>query len=969
VTRRGIGWLVAFAALVLLLWSRQRYEPLSYYSSRSYVQRANALIRKEALQYSCRDNRIHLTDKATAAERKWFEESYLEHDVELFNGNRELFGHFFLVQDCRLRELNPYLRTVRLPFAQSLEWRGNIAYSGPGSNATLVSSNGRTIDLMRHVPNSSQREVRTTVGSTGDVAAHAVHLDFPGGSSMPAVEIHTAGNLAVLEQRMKGGTAGEVRLLGNSVTEGRIARLAAGDWLYLSSTEPREASETFLYTAERRFERLSTVRTRNAKRERTYSEDEPLLRWVGGEEGEEMLTFGEALARSVTHALQQLDETRARQLAEKFDIQLSVDRSLQASLDETLRTYAGALVRNAAAGDPFPASVTVMNGKTGEILAAASFPSQSDLEALRGVNEDERRRLAVNHNFKRHPIGSAGKPFFYASAVSRHPFLLDLAVAPHGPDPAPRKDGGVGEREVLQFFTGRDYKLWPHQDAWTDLGLAIERSCNKFTIELATLALAAPRDLRERTLTVPLDQVFTRQPDVVWPRPGQTSGIRIGSQLLDFAPSLGVHMKDDWKPVRPSEETTAVITPGTLDRIDEAQFVEAFAEITGVRKYAGVAAPDVPAGDASAIGRSAMVTMHYDLRPWRQLVERFTANESSETAWKLRAAFQAVSPERVNLAFNQVNQFRTELVSLLLGGSTSQWTNIQLAEALSRLVTKRQVEATMLHAIRERDAKEVVEPEAPAFADLAVTDEARTAVLSGMTRVVLGAQGTARPLAPLVRQLETRFPGYHVALFSKTGSPTVTRPEARPVGEILSALVLRGRLFGESEHLAVSPDGKRVVPYARPGTPGRAAYRSALDQAARAIARAVGVSASTRTLNRIAAYTDRFETNHVQLSFPTRDRVRLSENVSSPIHMVAGQLILNRDHTIFDPTQQTDSSAMYILSVAKWRGNPGVPSPAELAQPDSRVVTAVFYFDVGPGSPVAVEAARLMLPRIVKLLE
>jgi hypothetical protein len=87
------------------------------------------------------------------------------------------------------------------------------------------------------------------------------------------------------------------------------------------------------------------------------------------------------------------------------------------------------------------------------------------------------------------------------------------------------------------------------------------------------------------------------------------------------------------------------------------------------------------------------------------------------------------------------------------------------------------------------------------------------------------------------------------------------------------------------------------------------------------------------------------------------------------MHMVGGQLVLNRNHTIFDPGQQTDSSAVYIMSLAKWRGTPGVPTAAELAQPDSRVVTAVFYFDIGPGSAVAVEAARLMMPRIVKLLE
>ena len=118
----------------------------------------------------------------------------------------------------------------------------------------------------------------------------------------------------------------------------------------------------------------------------------------------------------------------------------------------------------------------------------ASWPGQSDLSSLPGVSEDEQRRLLVNHNFKRHPIGSAGKPFFYAAAATPHPYLLDFSVEPHMP--IERTDGGDGEQEVFQFFIGTDYKLWPHGDSRIDMQSALERSCNKFTVELATIALA-----------------------------------------------------------------------------------------------------------------------------------------------------------------------------------------------------------------------------------------------------------------------------------------------------------------------------------------------------------------------------------------------------------------------------------------------------------------------------------------------
>src|SRR5258706_12534979 len=99
-----------------------------------------------------------------------------------------------------------------------------------------------------------------------------------------------------------------------------------------------------------------------------------------------------------------------------------------------------------------------MSGKSGEVLAAVSFPSGSDLESMRPVAEEERRRLLVNHNFKRHPIGSAGKPFFYASIATRQPFLLDLIINPHQPTEGP--DGPEGQHEILPYYTPNAYTLW-----------------------------------------------------------------------------------------------------------------------------------------------------------------------------------------------------------------------------------------------------------------------------------------------------------------------------------------------------------------------------------------------------------------------------------------------------------------------------------------------------------------------------
>jgi cell division protein FtsI/penicillin-binding protein 2 len=965
-------FIAAVAVIVIgTLWSRQWHEPLTYYSSRSYVDRANEMIRRGALKYDCRTEQIALVPgQATEAEKKWFEASYLKNDVDLYNRNRELFGHFFVVDDCSLREINPFLRTIRLPFASTLQWLGNIEYSGPRSDSTLFSANGRTILLNRWSPKLPYREVTTQVGATDDISANSVHFDFAGGGQTPGVEVHGVFDKAVLEQRVKASQSAQIRLLGNAVPEGRIARIQSGDWLHLESEDPSPRSETFLFTGEQVFDRLSVVRTRNATQERTYSEDEPLLRWIGGEDGDEMLTFGEGLARSMSNALQQLTPARAKELTNAFDVQLTIDRRLQTSLDAAFRNHCRELVSSVAGDDPFAASLTVLNGKTGEILAAVSFPSSTDLDAMRPVTEEERQRLLVNHNFKRHPIGSAGKPFVYASIATRQPFLLDLVIDPHQPRDGP--DGPEGQHEILQYFVPNGYKLWQHGDRPMDFESAIERSCNKFTVDLATLALAAPPEPVERGSRT-LSQIFTPLEGVVWPLPGQHSGIHIGGQELTFPPSLGAHMKDDAKPVPRGVTTTAVLTPGTLERMDEVPFIDTFTGITGARTYAGLAPPDVDEQSTERLGSRALQTMQYDLRPWRKLVERFAEGEKPAVAWKVRAAFQAVSPERVNLRLNQVTDLRNEFVSLLLGGSTSQWTNIQLVEAAARLVTKRQVEASIVHALTPRNGEAAAAEKPPAFPELAVSDAAREAVLRGMRRTVLGAQGTAVAFAPRVRELQQRYPGFNVAVFSKTGSPTVVRPEVKPAAAALAEMVTRGRLFFRDGALAVSSDGRAVAPYARPGrTPQRAAYTAAVAQAARRAAATVGQQAGSATAARITAFTDRFMRYRDRLVFPSPGTVKLDSGLPMPFHVVAGELVLNRDHPIFDPKLDTDSSAVYLLTFVKWRGGGdpnALPTPADLEQEDARVITVALYLDLGPGSTIAVETARELAPALYRLLD
>src|SRR5205814_9790135 len=137
-------------------------------------------------------------------------------------------------------------------------------------------------------------------------------------------------------------------------------------------------------------------------------------------------------------------------------------------------------------------------------------------------------------------------------------------------------------------------------------------------------------------------------------------------------------------------------------------------------------------------------------------------------------------------------------------------------------------------------------------------------------------------------ELQQRYPDYNVAIFAKTGSPTVVRPEAKPLATTLDDLVNRGRLFFRAGQMCTSPDGRNIVPYGRRGTPQRAAFAAALGRAARA----VGHPMSPRTSARLIGLTDLFERRRDQLIFPSPDAVRLTEDTTLPTYVVAGQLVL-----------------------------------------------------------------------------
>ncbi len=957
---RYLAWLTPLL-LAALIFSRSGLgegdEPLSAYSPEGFIRRADALIATGLVSANCRRDPVRLeadTRRMTEEDRAWYEASYLSEDVALFNQDPESYGWRFVIDDsCRLRGVNRQAHVAALPFTHPIRWLGSLFYRSEGADAQLRSPR-RAITLRNpEGPVAASAQALVRVGATQEPPlGPGVLFHFAGGPGQKAARVGLVSETPVVWNLVRDAEPSSVRLLGVRLPGGRVARLLSGDWLHLASEEPRLTEETFVVVAGRALETASVVRLQNDKYQR--STEDPQLGQLGNADPRRSSPYLELVPRGIDAALAALPEERGKDLAERFDLQLTLRRDAQYRLSRVFREQCR--IEGEKNGDerPFPAGMTVMDGVSGEVLALATYPGPEDLDALAesALDPRERRRLLRNQNLIRHPIGSAGKPFLFAAVADAHPFLETLVL-----DPYPEEEK---RRDLFQCQMPNGYRIPAATGGPIDFRTALQISSNRYVVELTTLALAADRGQKG---TPELRRLIPPAPGIAWPLPGETSGVTVFNQRLDYAPDLSsylviepnLQLKPDTDPTAPPSR--AAIACRTLDKMENALFRRPLEEVTGAWTYFG----RNPTGEQPVANRANLnlgySTNRYDLSPWRPLIDLLLPGTSDDQAWRIRGALQEMSPERVNLSFNQISGLREQFVNLTLGTEPSLWTNLQLAEAMSRLVTNRAVEARLAAAVLRRPPGPSVPP--TPVRELTIRPEARRAVLEGIARVVQPG-GTAVQLAPALARLRQAFPGEAIDIYSKTGSPYLVRATPKATAEALERLVRRQRLVHKDRRIQVALDHS-AVDYAAPRTAGRAAFRTALAQALREVRQ----PSSPWVINAIAGYVD-------QLAKGLRPRPGEEEGeIRGPLGFDRGSIFLKKDHSLFTDRLDPYKGAIYIFTLVRRPAAEAgkIPEAADFTQPNHRVLTVAIYLGVGPDSHTAVQVAGQLLPELAAYLK
>lgn len=449
--------------------------------------------------------------------------------------------------------------------------------------------------------------------------------------------------------------------------------------------------------------------------------------WVNGREE---FTFPQnemfALARPIAEAInarvgamalegRKDAATRAASVSLSLSLNADLNRRIYRLLAEEAEGYTNARREEVGGlwqevsrrrGLPPRIAVTAMNPQTGEVLALASWPSfdpnpqaaeqerlnpRSYSNLLRSHGPTSQRYLQ-NHNFTRHVIGSATKPFVAAAAATAYPQLLSLVVT----------DDAATYEQVLGVST---------PPAWQGGGMGVV-NWNRFLGESNNLY----------AVTIGFMGLSN----------GSGQGLRFSRQATRQHYQLDGHdstLQPDFADVLDSNTGAAV----KLEHTPLASQLNSLFDIQ-------VSGPD-PDPLTSV---------------WRGAQARSLLPEQG-------GGLAFISPEVPNLSLNNVQHARS-FVGVCLGGNTNLWSNVKSAEAFSRLVTGRRVNATM---VKEK------EPVNFTPLDSAFVERVRPALLEALEGVVAGPNGTAAVLLPSVNAVNggtAAAGGERFAIFAKTGT-------------------------------------------------------------------------------------------------------------------------------------------------------------------------------------------------------
>ncbi len=664
-------------------------------------------------------------------------------------------------------------RSRRLPFSERQSWLGSISFRASAVRPRLISQGGHVfiLDPPRVTRSDATHRIRLPLGDAtrGSVprTGHLFTWEFERGRMVFRLHAVPGEGEVNVVLTQAADALGRLRLNGVTVPGSGAQRLVRpGDWIVAEGPWGKEV----FYLEQNSSGIVSEIDQAQQGARRTMSTRgaidslaRPLV--------DALNTFvwkqhtGLDANRLMRHPAFSFEEHRQWLSGlQRRELRLSIEESLQVSAHEALHRYlhpercddqpkrrhcrgANAYWSATWRGRRYPrtpprGAVSVVDITTGEILAAATYPTERALDdhvdSIRAsrrsrlppalmraavINVERRReRLQANQALVAHQIGSVVKPLF-ATAVgmtwqrgSRGKDPLDHVMRCRGSTPG-HKRGRI--TRVLGVPIGRYAESPPAHGRGVTFERFLGESCNAYMFELGAMALKREPTYGKQTCPSRLNDVLERS----------TNGA-----LSLYAKMFGAVLKDP--------------------------------ETRGYYRYE----------------RSYW-------SPLSEALEDRTNDSGFGCEPRYSETLSSVSPAKVNLKVRSMSKCVPDYESFLKGGGTNRWSNVQLGVAFARLASGRRVQGRFLHQAPEADNEDPRNVRfLPTAADASIAHRSpirfryvRERVLKGMAGTFSGPRGTARALrwalkgtkrAPGVLDMLQRIDpeGFAWGAYGKTGS-------------------------------------------------------------------------------------------------------------------------------------------------------------------------------------------------------
>ncbi len=747
--------------------------PDPIHSAQGYLAAVDLYLRHDWLTYDLvREEIVPNFEKGSPMER-FYRSSYLERDVEAFNtGDRSVFR----VDNGQILSIDPNRHNIVLPFSEVRSWPGLLTYRPESGRAGELRGDGIVISLF-----GPTKEIRAQE-RLPEIAVPAQRL---GGPLRPDAPERRIRGEAVNLLDGNGATLGKAHLIGGSILfnnrgyergmamsisgetipPGNRSRIDSGDLLKLRWRQGGQGPSRYALlwgSILGEAPVISAYRAVNGRWQRTPQPPEPRFA------ANVVDALNGAFRRRTTDGERYVIPEQGH--AEEFDLALTLDAELQDDVQRHLRDYANQLRQRDET--PFRAAVTVMDARTGELLALASYPTAADL----GDWEEgtaARDRLLRNHNFSRLPIGSVAKVFLAAAILQETPSLASLRIRAY-------PGGEIGQILGIELDPVMDDHYIPDGgDGWIDFDEFLEKSSNKYASTLLTLATGTEGD----RLRPPLGDL-----DIPDELPVQEQFEYQGS-LQTRRPDLRLPIVRNDRPPDPQKGPRPPALCKRISTLEFAPYAERLQNLFGleISRKTVLAGRDRPSRRAPGAGDDLV-----DTSLWLPVLEHLYGGRDSIPPGH---PFYGASPERENLAYNLMDSYRQQYLSVVLGGGSSTWTMPRVCEIFSRLITGRQVETNLVRRIRLWDGG-VVESDPSRQVPVSPMNPVVRQRLANTLTLVAGPQGTATELRSTILSLDRAFQAKDKALgfFSKTGSPTNLTFVPSRTARAVDALIARGAL-------------------------------------------------------------------------------------------------------------------------------------------------------------------------------